>query len=305
MKGLLNAKRLQDWLSRGLGFAVWAVEATPVTGATSSSLYRLLVRGAGQEHRLILRLFTNESWRAEEPDLVRHEAACLRRAQGSEVPVPRLVATDESGDACGAPAVLMTELPGRVDPMPPDRTAWLRAMAEALAAIHRVDAHGFAWQYRPYKDLSALEVPAWSRRPDAWARAIRLVQAPPPASRRCFIHRDFHPCNVIWEGGRLSGVVDWVNGCQGPGGVDVGHCRVNLVLLTGVPEADAFLAFYREAAGASFSYHPYWDLVALMDFLTGSPAVYPGWTAFGVTGLTDRLVAERTEAYLESLLKQY
>lgn len=301
---MLSAKQLRDWISRVLGTAVDSVAAAPVVGATSSSVYRLRLRASGAEQRLVLRLFTNEAWLAEEPDLVQHEAACLAVAQGTGVPVPRLVATDETGDVCGVPAVLMTELPGAVDLRPVDCSSWLQAMAEALVAIHSVDAHGFPWQYRPYKDLTTLEVPAWSPRPDAWARACSLVQAPAPTSRRCFIHRDFHPCNVLWHDGRLSGVVDWVNGCQGPPGVDVGHCRVNLALLMGITEADAFLAFYREAAGPTFSYHPYWDLVALVDFLTGPPQVYAGWTAFGVTGLTDRLMAERTEAYLESLLRR-
>ncbi|WP_081412680.1 phosphotransferase [Fictibacillus gelatini] len=32
-----------------------------------------------------------------------------------------------------------------------------------------------------------------------------------PDARNGFIHRDYHPCNVLWEDGRLTGVVDWVN----------------------------------------------------------------------------------------------
>jgi len=302
---VLNTELLKEWLGTALGAPVDAVFAVAVEGATSSSLYRLRLRASGVDHGLVLRRFTNQAWLAEESDLVRHEVACLVQAQLTGIPVPRFVAADETGDVCGAPAVLMTELPGAVDLMPADRVAWLRAMAEALASIHQVDARGFRWQYRPYRDMTRLEVPAWSRRPDAWAKAQGLLQAPPPTSQRCFIHRDFHPCNLLWQGDRLSGVVDWVNGCGGPAGVDVGHCRINLALLLGVTEADAFLDFYQASAGPSFTYHPYWDLVTLMDFLTGPPQVYPGWTAFGATGLTDELMAQRTEAYLASLLRRY
>lgn len=34
------------------------------------------------------------------------------------------------------------------------------------------------------------------------------------------------------------------------------------------------------------------------------PAVYQGWVEFGVMGLTDRLMAERLEVYLNSLLRR-
>ncbi|WP_269634849.1 hypothetical protein [Paenibacillus zanthoxyli] len=43
-----------------------------------------------------------------------------------------------------------------------------------------------------------------------------------------------------------------------------------------------------DRAGASFTYHPYWDLLSLSGVLAGGPTqVYGGWTAFGMTGLTD------------------
>jgi hypothetical protein len=53
-----------------------------------------------------------------------------------------------------------------------------------------------------------------------------------------------------------------------------------------------------------FTYDPYWDLLSLIEILIGPPKVYPGWTAFGVTGLTDELMEERLDSYLLSLLKR-
>ena len=50
----------------------------------------------------------------------------------------------------------------------------------------------------------------------------------PPDDRACFIHRDYHPGNTLWTGGRLTGVVDWIGGSWGPPSVDLGHMRVNL-----------------------------------------------------------------------------
>ncbi|WP_155986983.1 hypothetical protein [Paenibacillus durus] len=45
---------------------------------------------------------------------------------------------------------------------------------------------------------------------------------------------------------------------------------------------------YTDRAVASFTYHPYWDLLFLSgDLAGGPPQVYGRWTAFGMTGLTD------------------
>ena len=131
-----------------------------------------------------------------------------------------------------------------------------------------------------------------------------IAKGPRPNTRKCFIHRDYHPTNVLWSGDSVSGVVDWVNACQGPPGIDIGHCRVNVAQLYGISVADAFLTSYQTYAGEKFIYEPYWDIVSLIDYVSWPPKVYPGWTALGVTGLTDKLIAERLDNYMLSLLKR-
>jgi Ser/Thr protein kinase RdoA (MazF antagonist) len=46
-----------------------------------------------------------------------------------------------------------------------------------------------------------------------------------------FLHRDYHPGNLLWNDGSLSGIVDWAFSCRGPRGVDVAHTRWNLALV--------------------------------------------------------------------------
>ena len=55
-------------------------------------------------------------------------------------------------------------------------------------------------------------------------------------------------------------------------------------------------------AGSTFKYEPYWDILSAIDGLDTPPSVYPGWAAFGVTGLTDRMMEERLDTYMESLI---
>jgi aminoglycoside phosphotransferase (APT) family kinase protein len=107
----------------------------------------------------------------------------------------------------------------------------------------------------------------WASRPRVWLAAIEALDTGPPAEERSFVHRDYHPGNVLWHGGRVSGLVDWVNASIGSPWVDVGHCRVNLASQVGQPAVDRFLDHYRAASGRTDDYHPYWDIAAALGGL--------------------------------------
>ncbi|CAG7599874.1 hypothetical protein PAESOLCIP111_00347 [Paenibacillus solanacearum] len=272
-------------------------------GGISALVCRIVLSVHGEERSVVLRLFTNAEWVREQPDLALREAASLRRAsRASGTAVPQLIAFDETGERCGVPALLMTRLEGLVVLDPPDIRQWVDGMAEALSRLHQVDAADHGWSFTPYCDAGLLDTSSWSQFPGKWREAARIVTGDRPSAASRFIHRDYHPANVLWKDGEVSGVVDWVNGCIGPAGIDVGHCRVNLAQLHGIQAADAFLSAYRQYAGDSFAYDPYWDLVTLIDFAYWPPEVYKGWTDLGFTGLTTELVAERLDLYLLSIL---
>jgi aminoglycoside phosphotransferase (APT) family kinase protein len=293
------------WVKESIGSGAAVTAVRQLQGATSSTLYALQVVQGRTSRPYILRLFTNQEWLREEPDLAKHEAANLCKASAAGVPVPELVAYDPDGDGCGLPAILMTCLPGTVVLAPDNLDAWLRQMAEVLIPLHSLDPAGHPWAYAPYNDPASLTVPTWSRFPELWARAIEIVNGPWPATEDRFIHRDYHPNNVLWQDGRLSGVVDWPNACRGPAGIDVAWCRANLKSTHGVAVADRFLDFYCAAAGSCFSYDPFWDLMVIIEGLPGPPDVYPPWVEFGLTGLTDELMLERSEAYLVSVMDRF
>jgi aminoglycoside phosphotransferase (APT) family kinase protein len=295
----LSSDTLQ-WVAASVDAEIQSVQR--LAGSTSSTLYSVEAARNDRPLKLVLRLFTNADWLADEPDLVQHEAASLKKAAEADVPTPELVACDESGAYCGAPAILMTQLPGRVDLMPVDLDGWLYQLAEAIAPLHTLDVGEFPWRYAPYNDVTCLEPPAWSGYPGLWERAIEIVNAPWPEVRECFIHRDYHPVNVLWQDGRVSGIVDWPNACRGPAGIDVAWCRGNLVGLFGVAVADRFLEAYQSLAGSSFEYHPHWDLLDIIEWLPGPPTVYLPWIEFGIQSLTDEIVQGRVDEYLVSVM---
>ena len=118
-------------------------------------------------------------------------------------------------------------------------------------------------------------MPAWTERPRLWERVIEAVQQPAPTTQAVFIHRDFHPGNVLWVDDTVSGLIDWEPASWGPRNMDLAHCRLNLAQLHGAVAADAFLDAYRMVAGP-FEHPAYFDLLAVIEMLPDVGPPYRG-----------------------------
>lgn len=297
-------QQILDWIINQVDPQATITSIRRLKGSTSSSLYQIQLHTGNGLQDVVLRKLDNLKWLQEEPDLALHEAAGLTYAERVDVITPQLLAYDAKGDICGVPLVLMSMLAGNVQLKPDNLQKWLDELAKTLANIHQLDGEGFNWNYYMYQDLTTFTVPSWTSIPNVWERIITYAKQSPPAYQACFIHRDYHPTNVLFNGEVVSGVVDWINACRGPAGVDVGHCRLDLALLYGVNVADQFLFAYQHHAPEVFVYDVYWDIISVIDFVFGPPTVYPGWEAFGVTGLTNEMMEQRMDAYVQSLAKR-
>ncbi|MBM7613787.1 phosphotransferase family protein [Alkaliphilus hydrothermalis] len=297
----MNKKLIHQWLEKVLGKDIHIKEMTQMKGGISSPIYRIKT---SDDQEVVLRQFTNKEWLGNCPDLALHEAKSLECAAKTGVPSPKIIAFDEKGFETEHPTVLMSVLEGEVILDPDNRKEWLRGLAQTLATIHTVDVN-MPWNYYTYNRSFETGDLSWSSVPDQWLKAIQIVKNDRPHTEIGFIHRDYHPANVLWKNNEVSGVVDWVNACIGPRGVDVGHCRLNLAQLHGVDTADAFLDEYLLLTKDHFSYHPYWEILSLIECLPGPPEVYRGWTELNKSDLTNQLLIERLDQYLLSLLNRF
>ena len=288
---------LRAWVSAATGADVTQYARLP--GSSSTTLWRLEAGGLCY----VLRVFDNAGWLRMEPDLVAHEAAALRHAHAGGLLAPEPVACDETGAACGLPLLLMSWMPGEVVLQPRDMDDWLRQQAFMLLRLHHLPAQDFGWSWFSWARPDP-EVPDWSEVPQAWERAINIVAGPPPAAPECFIYRDYHPVNLLWQGERISAVVDWVNACRGPAAVDLAHCRGNLVALYGIEVAERFLRHYRQASDRDCDEVAWWDLMSLVECLPGPPEVYPGWAPFGIQHITSGMLCAQLDAHLLEVLRQ-
>lgn len=205
----------------------------------------------GRTHRLVFRRWARPDWLITDPDFTaRREMAALALLATSGIPAPEVVAADPDAKECDVPAILMARLPRHRPRARGDVVAFLAQLGEALIRIHAVNggAREVIPSYRTHNDLRAPRPPGWSQRPRLWERAFEAV-ADAPRERATFIHRDYHPGNTLWAGGRLTGSVDWTAASWGPPGVDLGHMRWNLAMDFGLEAAEEFLSLYLSMAG--------------------------------------------------------
>ena len=240
---------------------------TELSGGYSS---RMLGLRLDDGRELVLRQLVLEPWRRHALGLLEREAEVQDLLAGA-LAVPEPVAVDPDGSATGDPSLLMTRLPGRIDLV--TRTpGHLAALAEVLVTLHRFVPPPGRWPrtYQSWAFESKRVVPEWSRDDGLYREAFARLTQPPPDYEPTFLHRDFQPGNVLFDDGRVSGVVDWVETSTGPTDLDVAHCTSNLATLHG---AEPAVGFEREyvAAGGRLAEDPdaatYWKLLDLVAFL--------------------------------------
>jgi aminoglycoside phosphotransferase (APT) family kinase protein len=262
--------RTLDWAARAVGADApgCVVNVRPLTGGVASSVHALdVVDGDGQRHQLVLRRhLDDEDADGRRAEFIDHEAAVLTALTACALPTPCLVATDPSGEHAGAPALLMTRLPGRMLLDPKDPASWAQQIAAALPHIHALTPNT-DWTEQA-RDADRLEIPTWARDPAVWREALAIAQQPGTEYEPCFVHGDFQHFNLVWSREQLTGVVDWTFSGVGMPEHDVGHCRLNIAILWGADAAEDFRLRYESAAGRQTD--PYWDLQAALGFL-------PGW----------------------------
>jgi aminoglycoside phosphotransferase (APT) family kinase protein len=233
------------------------VRVRRLAGASSAAVHAVhLADGT----RLVLRRYLWRGYLDDEPIAPRREVDAVAFAAAHHLPAPTLVAADITGGDIGdgIPALLMTWLPGRAVPDPD-----VGLLAETLAAIHDTAPAGYPYHYFAWNRDRTTGPPAGAARPRLWERAIALWHEATPDYRPVFIHRDYHPGNVLWRRRALSGVVDWVNACRGPIGCDLATCRGNLVDLAGRAVAERFIAAYTTLTGEGL--HPYWEMAGILE----------------------------------------
>lgn len=218
-----------------------------------------------------------------------HHDAAVREAEILEILsalgvwVPHLVAASTELDN---PVIVTSRIAGST-PLP-DLSPMTMAteMAAALVHIHEIDGTGL----RPTPaEPPRGHAPIIKRAQREWDR-LDMNEA-------VLTHSDFWCGNALWEGERLTGVVDWSGAKCGPRGVDVAWCRQDLVLLGSPEAAELFLAEYERLLGRPISDINAWDVQAAARAHDRVETWLPNYLGIGRTDITAESLRERLDAW--------
>ncbi|MCX4909191.1 phosphotransferase family protein [Streptomyces sp. NBC_00878] len=300
------------WVNRHLEVGERIVRIEALHGGATAEMRRLTIGTRdGGTRDLVLRSFVDPFFVEHAEDGLNRETGALTQLPGTGVPAPGLVAVDPTAAQCEYPSLLMTHLAGRTVLDDEGLETRVPLLARQLVAIHGVRP---AERPRKYVTLTTADTVVTPKGADAaaWAAAIDVIRGPVPPYEGRFLHRDFHPGNVLFEvppsrpaGARITGVVDWAATSWGPVDLDVAHCSTNLALLHGPAWGLRFAEAYEEAGGvlaAAASERLYWRVRDGLAFSEEVRLVARPWREAGRTELTTRVVEERLDAYVTGLM---
>jgi aminoglycoside phosphotransferase (APT) family kinase protein len=241
---------------------------------------------------------------ADDIALLRVEHAGLDVAATTGIPVPRVLATEFSGD----PAALLMEMMPGSSAIPPQRPPLrLRALGAAAAALHNVTVPAttsLPRRDRPIGPVDFDRLRAEAPAQELLQRAEEARDAYRPRSDDGFVHDDLWQGNALWDGDGLTALIDWECAGIGPAGVDLGALRLDAAMCFDVDAADDVLAGWEAEAGRRADDISYWDVVAA---LSTPPDI--GWfagtiSAQGRPDLTRELLEQRRNRFLSTALDE-
>ena len=192
------------------------------------------------------------------------EYAALRALNGSGVRAPTALLLDAEGAITGSPAVVLERVAGQaraVDFLNNPDAAEARALSEDLARA-TAELHRFDWQHADLTPGSANPIDAQIAHWQASFRANRLEPHPvlewlfgwlrahaPRPVRLSLVHGDLRPGNFLYEGPRLTAMLDWEMAHVGDPAEDIGWIYRRLWSPGTFLDIDSFVALHAQHAG--------------------------------------------------------
>jgi aminoglycoside phosphotransferase (APT) family kinase protein len=286
---------LRERLRVGVGFAD---PPAPLSGGFDTTILGFRLTGAPPDWSgpLILRVMT----RADQGPRVLREAAVHAALVRAGFPAPRVLLHDTDVAPLGLPFLVMERLPGETmwsalaKAGPLAFLAMPRQLAELQARLHR-EGGGALRECAQALGLDPLvmgvqaDVERLHRRIAREKLAGLLPAAdwlvahfPAPVQAEVICHGDFHPLNIMMDGGRISGVIDWANVVLGEPAYDIAALRtIGFYADLGVPAwargpatlarrlmVRRYMSLYRAAAPLETRNLPYYEAIRILSALT-------------------------------------
>ena len=259
---------------------------------------------------MLRRHFARESLN---PERAEREFRILKMVNDAGIPSAKPLHLDTTGAYFGAPALLLSYLPGRSLYEARDERAWTEQLARVMLAIHAISPtdRDLSWLPRFSRDEIAAELEELRPEADKAGALAKRVHAALVANldrvawpKPCLIHEDFWPGNTVWFRQRLIGVIDWVNAKVGDPRCDVTQCAIDAMLVQGPETADRLRDAYQRLAAAPLLDMWYFDLFNGLRSLLYYKHWLRGYHDAGLTQVTEAIASQRIRQMLRAALKQ-
>jgi aminoglycoside phosphotransferase (APT) family kinase protein len=216
----------------------------PLRGGVSAEVHLLTIEHTeGAETRAVLRIHGP----THNGHCAALEFALLKRLTDLGLPAPTPLAIDESHRIIAHPFLLLEYLGGEARILDHAIEACIATAADMLATIHSLPTASLP--PLPLRIDPLTELLAFLPISNQWDRLrAHLEQRRDSgfAGDPVLLHGDFWPGNWVWQGRRLSGVLDWEDAALGDPLSDVACACLELRYLYGIEGADLFAEAYSQ-----------------------------------------------------------
>lgn len=244
-------RRLAEWLSGLAGHPVEVVAASVIGGGFSRRMWRVTLREAGAERRVIVRIEQGGMFGTDTAT----EVASMRALHGAGHAVPAIEAVEPTGAVLGEPFFVMEEVPGvvRLD------DAGLDDIIRSVAELHRVPVSVLDASGRTPEQVVADNIEGWRSMYRLHAPELPLVEQGAdwlhahlqPTGASVIVHGDAGPGNALFDPERGLTTIDWEFAHVGDAAEDWAY----LALIRGrrIMDGDAWKARLADVAGVEYS----------------------------------------------------
>jgi aminoglycoside phosphotransferase (APT) family kinase protein len=260
------------------------VHVWPLEGGVSAHVTAMEVAGPdGVTHNLVVREHGKLD-RKSNPHIARDEYRLLKLLTEQELAVPAPIYLDPDSEFFDNPCLVLNFVTGDANFAPGDLAGYLMQMAGHLSLIHKLDCASHDLSFLPsIVDLGTRLIAA---------KGGNGVAAPidnlkdilenldgnwPPAQMNddVLLHRDFWPGNLVCEGDRIVGVIDWEDAHIGDPLADLANSRMEVLWAFGRDAMTTFTEHYIRNSKPDVTALPYWDLNAALRHA----GAFAGWAA--------------------------
>ncbi len=249
------------------------VAARPLEGGMSAHVTALdvVLPGGGNRTWVVRRHGPVDL--AQNPDVAEDEYRLLGVTTAAGLLTPAPIYLDETREVFPTPYLVLEHLAGETVFSPENPVDCAVQMAEQLVDIHGITCKSHDLTY--LRDQAAVNIKDIGTKPTCLDNAIgeaairRLLVSiwpPPGGNEPTLVHGDYWPGNILWQDGRLVGIIDWEDAQFGEPLADVASCRLELLWMFGEESMRCFTQAYERSSQLDLRNLPYWDLCVSLRY---------------------------------------